>query len=104
MSFNRNTAIRLFLAMAFVASTASWANAQLTAENLLKSSIEQLGPEHREIADGIEQFRKGNFLECRNLLKAARAKDSKVPPDGVLMAQMLYTANQPGLALSLIHI
>ena len=37
-------------------------------------------------------------MECRNLLKAARQKDGKIPPDGVLMAQMLYTANQPGLA------
>lgn len=99
MSFNRiRTSFELFLAVALVASTASAVSAQLTAENLLKSSIEQLGPEHREVADAIEQFRKGNFLECRNLLKAARGKDSKVPPDGVLMAQMLYTANQPGLA------
>ena len=63
----------------------------------MKSSIEQVGPQHREVGDAIEQFRKGAFLECRNLLKSARQKDPKLPPDGVLMAQMLYSAKQPGL-------
>lgn len=73
------------------------AAAQFTAEGLLKSSIEQIGPQHREVGDAIEKFKKGAFLECRNLLKSARQKDPKLPPDGVLMAQMLYSAKQGGL-------
>ena len=72
--------------------------AQVTAQSLLQTSVEQIGPEHREVADAIEQFKKGAFLECRNLLKSAREKDDKLPPDGVLMARMLFTANQPQLA------
>lgn len=70
---------------------------EFTAENLLKSSVEQIGPQHRDVGAAIEEFRKGQFLESRNKLISARKQDPSLPPDGVLMAQMLYAANQQGL-------
>jgi len=79
---------------------ASVADAQLTADALLKGAVAQIGPQHRDVDSAIEQFKKGQFLECSKLLKSARTKDPKLPPDGVMMAQMLYTAKQPGLGRS----
>lgn len=72
--------------------------AQLSAESLLASAVEQIGPQHRDVALAIEEFRKGAFLEARNLLKEAIKKDPTLPPDGVMMARMLFTANQLALA------
>lgn len=71
---------------------------ELSAETLLKSSIEQVGPQHRDVANAIEEFKKGQFLEARNKLIAARKADPKLPPDGVMLAQLLYAAKQQGLA------
>ena len=95
----RNTFGFLLMLLA-VFSYGSAATAQLTADSLLQGSIEQIGPQHRDVDSAIEQFKKGQFLECSKLLKAARKKDPKLPPDGVMMAQMLYTAKQPGLGRS----
>ena len=64
----------------------------------MASSIEQIGAQHRDVASAVEQFKKGALLDCRNLLKKAREKDANLPPDGVLMARMLYASNQAGLA------
>ena len=95
-------AILTALIFAFSTQAISLVHAQarspLTAEGLLASSIEQIGAQHRDVASAVEQFKKGALLDCRNLLKQAREKDPKLPPDGVLMARMLYAGNQPGLA------
>ena len=74
------------------------AQAQVTAESLLKSSVEQIGPQHRDVADAIDQFKKGAFVECRKKLESARQQDPKIPPAGVMFAQLLFAANQPNLA------
>lgn len=89
-----------FVCLSIVIAATNSSFGQFTAESLLKSSVQQVGPQHRDVDNAIEQFKKGAFLECRNLLKAARQKDSKLPPSGVLMAQMLYAAKQPGLGRS----
>lgn len=76
------------------------ANAQLTAEALLQSSIEQIGPQHSDVATAIEQFKKGSFVESRESLVAATKKDPKLPPAGILFARLLFAANQPNLGHS----
>ena len=64
------------LLLAFAGSQV--ANAQeFTAENLLKSSVEVPGPQHRDVATAIEEFKKGQFLEARAKLKAARQQDPR---------------------------
>lgn len=80
------------------AQTAQPQASQLSAETLLSSAVEQVGPQHRDVGLAIEEFRKGAFLEARNLLKEAIKKDPALPPDGVMMARMLFTANQLPLA------
>lgn len=93
------TAVKwFFLSASLGCLLVSNANAQPTVETLLQSSVSQVGPEHREVADAIEQFKQGKFVECRNLLIAARKKDPKIPPAGVMLAQLLYAAGQPVLA------
>ncbi len=89
-----------FLSAILVGAMLSQASAQqqFTAETLLKNSIQQIGPKHREVDNAIEAFKKGQFLECRNKLQAARKQDPQLPPDGILMSQLLYAANQAGLA------
>ena len=72
--------------------------AQEAVEKLLKGSVEKIGSEHKDVAQAIEVFSKGNFLEARKLLESAKQADPKIPPAGVLLAQLLYAANQPGLA------
>lgn len=85
------------LASALAMGMTAPASAQVTAESLLKSAVPEIGPQHREVADAIEEFKKSRFLECRNLLKSARKKDPKIQPDGVIMAHLLYAAKQSGL-------
>lgn len=80
----------------FLASPAS--AQQFTAENLLKSSVRQIGPQHRDVADALEDFKASRFLDCRDKLTSAREKDKSLPPVGVMMAQMLYAAKQQGTA------
>lgn len=99
MSFKKSSICICFVSL-IGAVCASRATAQVTAQTLLSSSVSEIGPQHREVSDAIEQFKQGAFLECRNLLKSAREKDPQIPPDGVLMARLLFTANQAGLARS----
>ena len=74
-----------------------FAHAQLTAETLLQSSIEQIGPQHSDVATAIEQFKQGSFVESRESLVSARQKDPKLPPAGIMFARLLFAANQPNL-------
>ena len=87
-----------FCCTALLFISASEGRAQVTVESLLANSVEQVGPQHREVGDAIEQFKKGQLLEARNLLESAKSKDPQLPPAGVLLAQLLYAANQPALA------
>lgn len=99
MNFRRSITWCLYTAVCVGCFSITPANAQqFTAENLLKASIKEIGPQHRAVAEAIEEFKKGRFLESRNKLKEAREQDPSLPPDGVLMAQLLYAANQQGLA------
>jgi tetratricopeptide (TPR) repeat protein len=73
-------------------------SAQITVEQLLSNSIEQIGPKHADVSNAIEAFSKGDFLKSRELLDSAVTKDPMLPPPGVMLAQMLYIAKQPALA------
>ena len=84
--------------LAVLCSTLTASGQQITAETLLKSSVQQLGPQHRDVADAIEEFKKGQFLKASEALKSACEKDPALPPAGIMMAQLLYAANQQGLA------
>ena len=44
---------------------------QLTVENLLRNSVDQVGPQHKDVSMAIEAFRAGKLLEARNLLESA---------------------------------
>lgn len=83
-----------------MSSTARAQQQPLNAEFLLRSSLGEgnIGPQHREVGDAIEQFKKGAFIETRNLLESAKKKDPRIPPAGVMLAQLLYAAKQPELA------
>ncbi len=90
----------LFVMVAGLSSASAQTNpaaGNVTAQTLLASAIENVGPQHADVSAAIEQFRKGALLEARNLFKQARQKDPMLPPDGVLMARLLYSANQLGL-------
>jgi len=87
-------------ALVFSLSTGGISSAQLTVEQLIGSSVEAVGPQHEDIETAITRFRERDFAGARTLLEDAKSKDPRIPPAGVLLANMLIAANQLSLAFA----
>jgi tetratricopeptide (TPR) repeat protein len=74
------------------------ANGQDAVEKLIGNYVETIGPQHRDVQAAIVSFQAGNFVEARQLLERARQEDPQLAPVGVMLARLLFAANQAGLA------
>jgi Tfp pilus assembly protein PilF len=65
------------------------ANAQLTAQDLLKDVVADVSPsKHADVQDAIKKFTLGDVIGARAHLELARQKDPTLPPADLLMAKM----------------
>ncbi|WP_146458871.1 tetratricopeptide repeat protein [Rubripirellula tenax] len=71
---------------------------EMTAESLLREYIPKVTAKHEDVQRAIVIFKTGNFLQARALLEAAQQADPDLPPAGIMLATMLYAADQPALA------
>lgn len=88
--------LRLALTSAMVLLTWQFAGAtclaQITAEELLADSVEQVGSQdYPLVRRSIELLNRGDFAGARNALLEACKQDSKLPAADVLLARMLLS-------------
>ncbi len=83
--------------MAFAVSNSSL-HAQVKVEDLIGKAVPDITEDiEKPVAQAIKLFSEGKFDEARTLLKETRAKKPQLPPEGVIMAQLMVAINQ-GLA------
>ena len=89
------------LATAVVLLGLSQSQAQMmTAERFLADSVDQYGPKYQGVEDAIAKFATRDFDGARAALDAAKAANPELPPSGVMMARLLFAAQQGAAAKS----
>lgn len=90
------SAIRVMalVVVAVVVSGSSTAFGQLTAEQLLSTSIEKYDSRYADVAKAIAAFQKGNVSEARQLLGSAKKMHPLIAPADTMMAMLYFAANQ----------
>lgn len=77
------------------AAVASPAHAQVKVEDLIGKAVPDITDAiEKPVEQAIKLFGDQKFDEARDLLKATREKNPQLPPEGVIMAQLMVGINQ----------
>jgi hypothetical protein len=86
------SAAALFVALACAASPAA---AQVKVEDLIGKAVPDITDAiEKPVEQAIKLFSEGKFDDARNLLKETRVRNPQLPPEGVIMAQLMVSINQ----------
>ncbi len=67
---------------------------QLTGKAFLEQIVPEYGPKYQDVDMAIEQLRSGRLADSRATLAAARQKNPELPPANMMLAEILFRANQ----------
>jgi Flp pilus assembly protein TadD len=100
--------VRYFLVVAGLLcaglASATTALAQSTGEQLLKSSVNDYGPQYSDVDNAIKAFQRGDFAASRRLLHEAKKKHPHLPPADVLQARLFLAANRRAEAMDALEL
>lgn len=85
---------RLALVVGVVWGVSSPAFGQLTAEQLLSTSIEKYDDKYADVGQAITAFQQGKVTEARTLLVNLRKRQPQLAPPDTLLAMLHFSANQ----------
>jgi predicted Zn-dependent protease len=89
-----STARLLVFVVGVVWGGSSPAFGQLTAEQLLSTSIEKYDAKYADVGQAIAAFQKGKVAEARTLLVNLRKRQPLLAPPDTLLAMLHFSANQ----------
>ena len=70
------------------------ASAQVTVRQLIGSAVTDIGPQFKDVEEAITRFKYGNINGAREFLQAAKTKNPQLAPADVMLAQLLFAAQQ----------
>jgi tetratricopeptide (TPR) repeat protein len=78
----------LAAALAMALLLTGQAQAQITTEQLIGDSVSDIGSRYPDVDEAVKRFNNRDVIGAGQFLEAAKAKDPKLPPTGLLMARM----------------
>jgi Tfp pilus assembly protein PilF len=89
---------RFWAALVLLLLVPGSASAEFTAEQLLANAGVTMGPEYQDVTEAYARFEKQDLAASEAMLIAAKQKHPELAPGRVMLAQLLLSRNQLGLA------
>jgi tetratricopeptide (TPR) repeat protein len=67
---------------------------QITAQAILEPFVEKYGPQYQDVERAIDSLKEQKLEDAKKFLQTAYDKNPDLPPPDIMLAQILFSANQ----------